>query len=88
MRNAARIVDTALAPIAGANGGELLLAPSDHAMNRHETVANPTRVQKASVMLLTSASQLVRSGVSRNQSSVRGNQSCIRAKAGGSGGSN
>ncbi len=34
-----------MAPIAGANGGELLLAPSDHAMNRHETVAKTTSAQ-------------------------------------------
>jgi len=43
MTNAARIVEMAFAPIAGANGGELLLAPSTHAMNRQVTIAVPTR---------------------------------------------
>src|SRR6056297_1093551 len=46
MRNAARIVDTALAPMAGANGGELLFAPSVHAGPRLTTVATPTSTQK------------------------------------------
>ena len=46
MRKAARIVEMALAPIAGANGGELLLAPSAQAVPRLVTVASPTSVQK------------------------------------------
>jgi len=46
IRNAARIVETALAPIAGANGGELLFAPSDHAINNELIVANTTSAQK------------------------------------------
>jgi len=50
IRNAARIVDTAFAPIAGANGGELLLAPSDHAINSELTVANATRIQKTRII--------------------------------------
>jgi hypothetical protein len=36
----------ALAPIAGANGGELLLAPSAHAVARLVSVASATSVQK------------------------------------------
>jgi hypothetical protein len=43
MSGAARIVETTFARIAGAKGGELLLAPRDHAMNNALTVAN-TRV--------------------------------------------
>src|SRR6056297_2311435 len=46
MRNAARIVETALAPIAGANGGELLFAPSVHAVPRLVAVATVTSDQK------------------------------------------
>ncbi|GAB7017335.1 hypothetical protein JCM18750_01960 [Halostagnicola bangensis] len=49
IRKAACIVEIALAPIAGANGGELLFAPSDHAINRQATVASPTRPQNVSV---------------------------------------
>src|SRR6056297_3538124 len=46
MRNAARIVEMALAPMAGAKGGELLLAPSVHAVTRPVSVATATSAQK------------------------------------------
>lgn len=39
MREAARIVEMAFAPMAGANGGELLLAPSAHAVTSPVSVA-------------------------------------------------
>jgi len=48
MRKAARIVEMALAPMAGANGGELLLAPRAHAVTRLVTVASTTSAQKTS----------------------------------------
>jgi hypothetical protein len=40
--NAARIVEMALAPIAGANGGELLFAPSAQAVAKLVSVASTT----------------------------------------------
>jgi len=49
MSKAARIVGTAFAPTAGANGGEFELAPSVHDMNRQATVERPTSAQKAAV---------------------------------------
>lgn len=45
MRNAARIVEIAFAAIAGANGGELLFAPSAQAAATLVTVAKPTSPQ-------------------------------------------
>lgn len=47
MRSAARIVGMAFAPIAGANGGELLLAPSAHAIERQAMMATPTSAANA-----------------------------------------
>jgi hypothetical protein len=46
MRNAARIVLMAFAPMAGANGGEFEFAPSAHAVTRLVTVASATSAQK------------------------------------------
>jgi len=61
-RNAARIVETAFAPIAGAKGGELLFAPNDHAMNRQLTVANPTRTQNKAAIIPCSTSRYISGG--------------------------
>jgi hypothetical protein len=47
MRNAARIVEIAFAPMAGANGGELLLAPRAHAVNSPVSVATTTSAQNS-----------------------------------------
>lgn len=44
---AARIVGMAFAPIAGANGGELLLAPSAQAIDKQETIATAVNAMKA-----------------------------------------
>lgn len=41
MRNAACIVEIAFAPIAGANGGELLLAPNAHDIARQAMIETP-----------------------------------------------
>jgi hypothetical protein len=46
MRKAARIVEMAFAPIAGAKGGELLFAPSVQAVTRLVIVARATSAQK------------------------------------------
>ncbi|GAA0222795.1 hypothetical protein GCM10009000_042030 [Halobacterium noricense] len=42
MKNAARIVGIAFAPTAGANGGELLDAPSAHAIKKLASIATKT----------------------------------------------
>jgi hypothetical protein len=50
----------ALAPIAGANGGELLFAPSDHAINSELRVANATSAQKTRLIRIAPSSTTYR----------------------------
>jgi hypothetical protein len=53
IRKAARIVEMASAPIAGANGGELLFAPTAHAVARLVSVATRISPQKPTPVTTT-----------------------------------
>lgn len=56
-RSTAPIVETALAPVAGANGGELLLAPSTHTTARQATTPIVTSAENDPPLSVGSTSQ-------------------------------